>query len=100
MQNPVLYCPSSETVITVRYEDLVFPKGVTSNDSSRAARKERKSRNSYSLQGKPGSIDTVSLREAIETDVEALCAELFPNGRMVGAEFRLADKEGNAPRKC
>jgi hypothetical protein len=95
---PVAYCPTSETVITYRYKDLVFPAGVTLDDSSRSAKRDRKSRKKYSLAGKPGSIDTESLREAIECDVEALCAELFPDGRMVGLEFRLADKEGHAPR--
>ena len=58
IQNPVHYCPSSEAVITYRYKDLVLPVGVMLDDSSRSAKKGRKSRKSYSLQGKPGSIDT------------------------------------------
>ncbi len=40
---PVTYCPSDAPIITIRYNELILPVGVTMNGSSRAASKERKS---------------------------------------------------------
>jgi hypothetical protein len=100
--NPVPYrfiC--TEPVMPYVYDKIVCPAGmeIDIRETKRKARPNPKNRERARARlALPGAFDLEALREVIGCDVERICEELFPNGRMVGSEFRLADKTGREPK--
>jgi len=91
------FAEGSDHMVVCEYSEIVWPDGWTVDDSERVAKKERKNRKPYALAGKPGSVATEALLDAIVSETEALCAALFPGAKIWGNELRLSDKTGKIP---